>query len=148
MSVFKNKILYFLLILVLGLVFFVAMMVFKETGKPAPIKPFLPTPTKVPPPTTFFDQGKSTEKYLRSAQKVAEEQKELIRHEEVVAKLANKLPYNGDYFTLFFDHSTSKFYLTLDKNNVGEANKKFDEFLKENGILDRSWIRNLVSKSK
>lgn len=62
--------------------------------------------------------------------------------------LLEKVPYKGKLFT--FDYSTDDlaFKVILDSSQVLEANQEFDAFLKQNGIEDKSWLRDLKIEYK
>lgn len=150
MAWLKNKwFLFYLFAFLLVGVFLLVVIVFQGKGKPSPGQPILPTPTKfAPKPTSQVlppVPGQS-EEYKKSAEEIYLTQAPQIKKDALVGQLLSKLPYHNDFFTLSYDYSTNKFFLILDQAHSDEANKKFDEFLKENGILDRSWIRNLEVK--
>lgn len=63
-------------------------------------------------------------------------------HEIIINGLKEKLPYYGENFTILYDKSTDKTKVFIYRN-VSEGEKEFDEFLKQNGVENRSWITNL-----
>jgi hypothetical protein len=58
-------------------------------------------------------------------------------------ELINILPYSGAYFSFDFDFVKNTFVLTLDKSNIVAGNNNFDVFLKNNGIQNQSWFKDL-----
>lgn len=88
--------------------------------------PITPTPTNVPP-------GSSKTEY---------EMAEPIKGEEI-SKLIDKTPYKGAYFSFTYEPNEALFYLYIDPANESRGNKEFNEFLKQNGIDDRTLIKDL-----
>jgi hypothetical protein len=60
-----------------------------------------------------------------------------------ISSLIQRLPYRGTYFSLYYNYSDDIFILFLDKNKSAAGETEFENFLKQNGILDKSWIKNL-----
>jgi len=55
----------------------------------------------------------------------------------------DKTPYVGNYFNLVYNESDAWFYLYIDPSSRTEGNKEFDQFLKDNGIPNRSFFKGL-----
>jgi hypothetical protein len=81
--------------------------------------------------------------YQKSANQISKEETMFVERESKVGQLLNKLPYQGKNFDINYDISTAVFRVKIRKENEVEGNKEFDQFLKENSINERSWIRNL-----
>ena len=61
--------------------------------------------------------------------------------------LKDKTPYQGSYFSFTFDENEGLFYVYIDPTHESEGNKEFNEFLKQNGIPDRSYFPYLETSS-
>ncbi len=72
----------------------------------------------------------------------------LQQQQTLVSQLIEKVPYAGLSFSLDYDFNDAKFILTLNSNNLVQANTEFDSFLKQNGIQSRSWFTNLETYTK
>lgn len=95
----------------------------------------IPTITEVP---------EQSQEYKESTEKIAREQKEFLDHEAKVAQLLKLLPYQGNNFNLSYDYKKLEFILNIKQDKVTEANNEFNQFLLQNDIENRSWIRNLI----
>lgn len=60
-----------------------------------------------------------------------------------VMSLLNKTPYYGKNFAFFYSYSGNYFTLYVSPNNKVAGNAEFDQFLKQNGVENRSWIYDL-----
>lgn len=67
---------------------------------------------------------------------------ETARREYLLGELINKLPRQGNNFTLSYDFSDDNFILSLGENEEA-GNRNFESFLRQNNIEDKSWIKNL-----
>lgn len=65
---------------------------------------------------------------------------------EIIA-LRDKTPYYGRFFIFTFDENEGIFYFYIDPKNKTEGNREFDEFLRQNGIPDRSYFPFLEETS-
>jgi hypothetical protein len=65
------------------------------------------------------------------------------RRSEIISGVIDLTPYYGKYFSLTFDYNDYVFNLYLDPNHQKEGGSNFDSFLKQNGVLSRTWINNL-----
>lgn len=61
---------------------------------------------------------------------------------DAVAKLKERLPYDGEHFSLDYDRDPDKTTAVIYDGSLGE--EEFNAFLKTNGISDRSLINNLT----
>jgi hypothetical protein len=96
----------------------------------------IPTPTLIPgqPASENYNINPQTKQQLNQAY--------------FVSNLVNHVPYQGKFFTLDYNFNNATFLLTLDKNNLSEANAEFNAYLKINSIADKSWFDNLVTSYK
>lgn len=60
-----------------------------------------------------------------------------------VSALIEKLPYQGTDFSLSYNFADDSFLLSLDATNQAQGETEFENFLKQNGVLDKSWLQNL-----
>lgn len=114
-----------------------------------------PTPTQtiqVSPPDIRQDpkyrnnpyRVESEPAYIKSLEDIDAKNKEQLEKAGAVGRLLTKLPYTGNAFSLRYDYGNNIFYLTLVRDNRTQGNQEFEQFLRENDILDRSWIKNLT----
>jgi hypothetical protein len=101
-----------------------------------------PNPTTIPTPTLIPGQPAS-ENYNINPQT-----KQQLNKAYFVSNLVNHVPYQGKFFTLDYNFGNATFLLTLDKNNLNEANAEFNAYLKTNNIAASSWFDNLVTSYK
>lgn len=138
----------FLYILVTGLVFIViASFLYTQLFLN---KKQLETQTPSPSPNLFDRQPSPLppvpaqgETYQESLPKIREEEKEFLRESSQVGVLIQKLPFLGKNFSLTYDITTNQFLVTIGAGQEEEGHRELDQFLKENGIEDRSWLKNL-----
>lgn len=88
------------------------------------------------PPSPSRDLPKEMEKYFKT-----EESEHPLGSE--ISKLIDKAPYSGNYFTFIYDNSEGIFYVYIDPANKEKGNKEFDQYLRENGIPQRSYFTSL-----
>lgn len=112
------------------------------TASPTPVPPVL-TPTIDPFITNNPQQIESSQTYKQSFQEINNKYKESLRRDALVGQLLKLLPYQGRYFLLTYSYDANRFTATIDATNKTLGNQEFDQFLKQNNILDRSWIINL-----
>lgn len=62
-----------------------------------------------------------------------------------ISALIENLPYQGTYFSLSYSFSDDSFLLLLNKNNTNQGEIEFENFLKQNGVLDENWLQNLTT---
>jgi hypothetical protein len=79
---------------------------------------------------------------------VNQQTKQKLNQEYLISSLINHVPHQGRLFTLDYNFNNATFLLTLNKNNLTEANTEFDSYLKQNKIDNRSWFENLVTSYK
>ena len=63
-----------------------------------------------------------------------------------ISALIEKLPYYESYFSLSYDFSNDNFILTLSATAPATGEANFENYLKQNGVLDKSWLQNLTVK--
>ncbi|MBP9719579.1 MAG: hypothetical protein KBD46_03840 [Candidatus Levybacteria bacterium] len=102
---------------------------------------FSPTPYATTPVPTAYDPY--SEEYKDSVKKIDQEEKAIIQQDQKVAKFLTKLPMQGINFIAAYDIDTNKVRVTIPTSKSAEGEKEFDDFLKANGIENRSWIQNL-----
>lgn len=149
-SKIKNNVLY-----ILGgiLVFFIlltlsALILFKEEDGSVDQK-VLPTPTIVPINTKIYptlSQDPENGTGLEEAKTPTDTEKE--NRSYLVMSLVEKLPYQGQYFSLSYDFNTGTFLLVYAKNNLSQAQENLNTFLNENGVKDVLWIESLITSYK
>jgi hypothetical protein len=66
------------------------------------------------------------------------------RDEQIAQLRSHYLPWQGDAVSLDFDYRAVRFVATLTRGLEDEGNAELDQFLRDHGIMDRSWIHNLV----
>jgi|ERR1035437_935529 hypothetical protein len=62
-----------------------------------------------------------------------------------ISVLIEKLPHYESYFSLSYDFSADSFLLTLSTNESATGEAAFEKYLKQNNILDKSWLQNLTT---
>jgi hypothetical protein len=62
-----------------------------------------------------------------------------------ISALIGKLPYQGTYFSLSYDFASDSFLLSLSTTNQTQGEMEFENFLKQNGVLDKNWLENLTT---
>ena len=136
--IIKNNFVYFLA----GLAILVALIsIF--IGQSRPIKT-LPATQPIP----VFNPSPKPSEAGQQYQKITPQVLEQLKKDELVSHLVEKLPYKGANFSLEYDYSTNQFFYSLTPGGETEGTKEFDLFLRGNQIEDRSWLKNLVLKSK
>ncbi len=109
---------------------------------PTPVskKPSVSPAISGPNPSNFIQYSKE---YEKSVEEIAKREKQILEKDLLVSKLQDKLPYQGRYFKATYAISNNRIYVYLNKDKQDEGNKEFDDYLKTNSILSRSWIRDL-----
>lgn len=131
----KTKIYFIALIAVVVLLAFVLLFL-TFTHKPQTQMNNLPTPT--PPAST------NKQSFPDSINVINPTEKAVLDHSYVVSQLVFKTPYSGNNFKLSYDFQNNVFTVTINQNNQQAGNTEFDQYLKQNGIDNRSWITNLL----
>lgn len=137
---------YSIYLLALGAILFViiSFLILQPGGnkttkpQPSPEPSASTTPPLDDPPLPA--QGREYQDSLQVIQKSEEEE---ISRDSLVGELLNLIPYKGSNFTLDYSFTNNHFILILDKGSESEGNQEFDQFLKNNNVLDRNWIRNI-----
>jgi hypothetical protein len=62
---------------------------------------------------------------------------------EQISSLIDNIPYAGTYFSLAYNFNDAYFYAYIDPANKTEGDRQLDEFLKQNGIENRTTMPNL-----
>lgn len=96
------------------------------------------SPTEIPS-SNVPAQGKQ---YQTSADQIAKVEAPIIEKEAAVGRLLDLLPYTGENFRMENDYKNAQFIVTIPKTKEEEGNIEFDAFLKQNGVAERSWIRD------
>lgn len=113
----------------------------QTTPQPIPSSSSYPIPYTSPAP----NQNDYSQQYIDQMEKILIDQKKSIDKNQQVGKLLEKMPYSGKFFTLKFDFEKANFIVTFNLQKRTEAEEEFDDYLKNQGIEDRSWIDNLVT---
>jgi hypothetical protein len=101
------------------------------------------TQPSIPP---YTPQNDYSPDYVQKAEEINKSDQGIIRQDQAVGSLLSLLPYKGSYFSMSFDFASADFVVELNKSHLSEANQEFDAFLVKNGVLSRSWIKNMVIK--
>lgn len=109
---------------------------------PEPIVTFSPSPAGFPQTNAIRPQG--GEKY----QSLSDNDQNQLRKDELVGELIKKLPHRGTTFTFIYEISINQFLLSLPAGREESGNIEFDQFLKNNQIENRDWLKNLTIKSE
>lgn len=73
---------------------------------------------------------------------------EQLNRDSKVGQLIHQLPYSGQFFTMDYSFSSNQFVVTIQQGQESQSNQELDLFLKQNGIENRSWIKNLTFITK
>lgn len=98
------------------------------------------TPTAVPQALIEeYSFGQMTdETYIQNEQAVAPTESIQVEESTRVGALLGIVPYQGEYFSLDYNYDTFNYVLTLQRDFLEQGDEEFDEFLKDNGISDRT----------
>ncbi|MBI2596413.1 hypothetical protein HYW46_06830 [Candidatus Daviesbacteria bacterium] len=128
-----------LLIIVFGLIVLIIIsIVVLGLGKKKP----LPSGSPIPSASAVIQKPETGKKY----QIITGADQKQIDQDSLVGNLLTKLPYKGTNFSLDYSYNSLQFILTLNTQNKDLGNKEFDQFLLQNQILDRSWLKYLTIK--
>ncbi len=137
----KNRKAVFVLICVLGVIVFAIFgwALFRE-------KPSQPIPSETPQVTFQRDETYNSPNRPRDGiyQTITPDGEQMLKKDALIGQLINKLPHSTNTFTLTYDFEGNKFVFSYAPELEKEANKDFDEYLKENGIENRDWLYNLT----
>lgn len=100
----------------------------------------LPQPTQRP---FYLEPGYNGPSPGSVSQTSTPESEEAAGRSEILGELLNRLPFEGQYFSLNYDFSTNAFTATFNSKELARANREFDEFLKQNNVPSRDWLYNL-----
>lgn len=122
---------------IIAIAFFVAFfLLYLTTSKKQPVAPPLyPTPTQI--------ETNENVSFPDSINAGSQTTIDYFNHSFLVGKLVNKLPHKGNDFSFSYDSSKNIFLLSLNEDNSNAANAEFDDYLRQNGISNRSWFENL-----
>jgi hypothetical protein len=134
----KNVFIFASIVTIVALSALLLILFHASTGK-QPISLF-PGPT----PVIVNTGGESSASDSGGPGTMDEATKEALDQSYLVGKLADKLPYYGTNFNFYYSYSRNIFMLYLKPANKQAGNVEFDAFLKQNGVNNRSWIKNLV----
>lgn len=65
---------------------------------------------------------------------------------KLVSKLTGSLPYQGKNFYLEYFYSNFTYQLTYYSGKEDQGEKEFEQYLKDNQVEDKSWLKRLVIK--
>lgn len=98
--------------------------------------------TPSPPPQLPTETISSpTPEYQGIKQVIPEEAKTEMAQQLIINQMIANLPYTGNNFSLSYSLSDNTFTVRL-KEGTASA-QEFDSFLKDHGILERSWLKNI-----
>lgn len=109
----------------------------RPTHMPTPTFPV--NPINVNNPTGI----QQSEEYSQSQKEINQQQAEFLRREALVGQFIKKLPHQGALFSMSYSFDDNEFTVVLNRINVAGANKELDQFLLNNGVVSRTWVRNL-----
>jgi len=66
------------------------------------------------------------------------------KNTSAISALIEKLPHEENSFSLFYNFPDDSFSLLLNKTSTVEGEIKFENFLKQNNILDKNWLQNFT----
>lgn len=148
MDFIKKNVVYILILVLIFLIFvsFIYTQFFLKKPDQNINQSSLPVskPTQRPLPP-ILAQG---EDYQKSLPQIREAEKEQLRKDSLVGIFIQKLPYFGKSFSIGYDIDTNQFIAQIKQGEEQVGNEELDQFLKENGILDRSWLKNLTVKTQ
>lgn len=146
----RKKLLLISLAVLLGIPLLLSLItIFIKPGSNIPTETVspthMPTPTfPVNPINANNPTGiQQSEEYNQSQKEINQQQAEFLRREALVGQLIKKLPYQGSLFSMSYSFDANEFVVILNKINVAGANRELDQFLLNNGIATRTWVRNL-----
>lgn len=100
--------------------------------------PLIPTASVTP-------QVSSSTPYNGIKQEITEDDRIKTAQQIAVTDFSAKLPLTGKNFIIVYDINTNTFYVQV-TGEITVANQELDILLKQNGIMDRSWIKHLTIK--
>lgn len=102
----------------------------------------------IPSPIASAAASFQTPETGKDYQIITDEDKQEIDRDNAVGILIGNLPYQGQYSSLRYDIKKNNFVLIVKSNNRTAGNAEVDLFLKNNGILNRDWLYNLVTEEE
>lgn len=130
-SSIKKNFIYYIFVLVLGLILISFLFVSLTSKKTAPAPPITPSVSAEPLPQVRYNGP-------------VDENKEGREKDLKITQLIKALPYKGENFTLNYQFSKFSFYLQLIKDKEAEGEKEFENYIKSFGVEDKSWLGNLI----
>ncbi len=97
------------------------------------------------PPSATPTTSPSISSYNGIKQEITEDDKIKAAQQISVTNFSSKLPLTGKNFIISYDINTNTFYVQI-TGEPGSANQELDDLLKQNDIMDRSWIKHLIIK--
>ncbi|MBI3485836.1 hypothetical protein HY025_02720 [Candidatus Daviesbacteria bacterium] len=130
----SKNLVYYIFVLVLILIF-VSFLFFELTSK----KESKSQPTSVGNISTDLIPSPGSRYNGPVDQNLEQRQRDLK-----ISQLIKKLPYQASNFYLDYYFSNFSFVLTLYKGKEDQGEKDFIDFLNQNGILSKDWLKNLI----
>jgi hypothetical protein len=81
-------------------------------------------------------------------QTISSEAAQMIDRDRKIGQFIKKLPHRAENFSLIYDIDTNSFIAELSSARRAQANRELDQFLQENGIMERSWLYNFTIKQQ
>lgn len=134
----KVKIIYLLSTVVIILAIGIYIYGINRKTNPSPAQP-IQIFNRQPTPTPLSNKPQAGRAY----QKFTPADIDQLNKDTATGSLLNKLPYKGVNFSFVYYYEINRFTLVLKQGAEQQGNEEFDRWLKDNGINDRSWFRNL-----
>ncbi len=144
-----NRFQMFLMIFIIILAFIVFISFIFFSNAPFPSEP-TPIPSASTTPVQRVIDDKSVELHPNNGvyQTISSAAAEQIDQDTKIGQLIKKLPHRSENFSLVYDIDTNSFIAELSPTRRAQANRELDQFLEENGIMDRDWLYNLSIKQQ
>ena len=69
---------------------------------------------------------------------------QINQQSSLIQALVDKTPHIEKNFSLYYNFNDNQFVLHINLYSETQGNIDFDNFLKQNGVMSRSWFTNLV----
>lgn len=136
----KKTYLLIIILLVLTFIFIVISILFSLFKNVKPINTFNVTPSPI-----ITTVPVSSGNFVLPNSKPTGLPNDYPRGTTQISVLIEKLPHYESYFSLSYDFSADNFLLTLSTNESASGEAAFEKYLKQNNILDKSWLQNLTT---
>ena len=90
--------------------------------------------------------GEQSQTYINNMEQINQKDQQTLNESAKVGQLLKLVPYTGSYFSLDYNYDTGDFILKVDPNHKTEGNQEFDQFLQNNGVQSRSWIKDIITE--